>query len=249
MDDKKFIIRFDDLCSTANWEMWQRIFDLLDEYNIKPILAVIPDNQDTKMMCCEEKTDFWNCVREYQSKNWMIALHGYNHKYTNHKSGIMGISANSEFAGYPYDVQKEKIFKGLEIFKRESVKAEAFIAPSHSFDNVTLRVLKDCGITLISDGHVCKPYSYKGISWLPCQLWEHFNAPKPGVFTVCFHPNFWKEQDFLKFKANIENYHKDIIDPHDVETYEKISFCMLLESLYKSFMFKAKRFVKKIIFK
>ena len=68
MGDKKFIIRFDDLCPTANWEMWQRIFELLDEYNIKPILAVIPDNQDIKMMCSEEKRDFWNCIREYQKK-------------------------------------------------------------------------------------------------------------------------------------------------------------------------------------
>lgn len=249
MNSKKYIIRFDDLCPTSNWDMWQRIFALLDEYEIKPVLAVIPDNRDTKMLCSEEKKNFWECIRNYQKKGWMIALHGYNHVYTNHRSGMMGISANSEFVGYSYEVPKKKISDGLDIFKRESVVAEAFIAPSHSFDSTTLKVLRDCEITLISDGHINLPYRYKNMSWLPCQLWEHFNVTKPGVYTVCFHPNFWSEQSFQKFKANIEQNHADILDPHEIKNYKKISILKLLESNYKSVVFKAKRMIKKVVFR
>ena len=247
-DRIQYVIRFDDLCPTMNWQMWDRIVEVLDEHKIKPILAVIPDNRDSKFLCSKEMLDFWERIRSYQNKNWMIALHGYNHKYTNKNSGMMGIAANSEFAGYSYDVQNEKIKRGLEIFSREGVVAEAFIAPSHSFDKTTLQVLKDCGINLISDGHINMPYKYLDMMWLPCQKWERFDATKPGIYTVCFHPNFWTEQFFQMFKKNIEENCSNIVDPHEIQTYNQISFIQMLQNFYKSSMFRFKRIVKRILY-
>ncbi len=43
----KYIIRIDDACPTMNKEKW----GLFEKYlNIKPIVAVIPNNEDEKMM-------------------------------------------------------------------------------------------------------------------------------------------------------------------------------------------------------
>lgn len=247
MDNKKFIVRFDDLCPTINWDTWGQIEYLLDKYNIKPIIAVIPDNQDKSLMYQEERSDFWDLIRAYQQKGWMIALHGYNHVYTNHKSGIMGISANSEFSGLSYDFQKKKIGDGLDIFKNAGVRVDAFIAPSHSFDSTTLKVLAEYGINTISDGHIEVPYKHKGFLWIPCQLWEHFKVSKNGVYTVCYHHNKWNENDFNKFKLNIEKNCKNIICPFDIELFRPLSLVNLIRTYMISFRFRFKRLVKKII--
>ncbi len=45
-----FILRFDDLCPTVNWDVWNRIEELLVEFDVKPILSVIPDNRDKALI-------------------------------------------------------------------------------------------------------------------------------------------------------------------------------------------------------
>ncbi len=51
----KYLIRFDDLCPTMNWDMWSRIESVLLEHKISPLLAVVPDNQDRKVAGAREK--------------------------------------------------------------------------------------------------------------------------------------------------------------------------------------------------
>ena len=41
-----YVLRFDDLCPTANWQIWDRVEELLDQFGVKPIVSVIPDNRD-----------------------------------------------------------------------------------------------------------------------------------------------------------------------------------------------------------
>ena len=41
-----FLVRIDDVCENMNWEMMDRCEKLLDQYNIKPLLGVIPFNRD-----------------------------------------------------------------------------------------------------------------------------------------------------------------------------------------------------------
>ena len=42
----KFILRLDDAAPTMNKEKWDKIEKILDKYNIKPIVGIIPDNKD-----------------------------------------------------------------------------------------------------------------------------------------------------------------------------------------------------------
>jgi len=44
-----YLIRLDDACSEMDSERWQRVEEVLDEFNIKPIIAVVPDNQDSDL--------------------------------------------------------------------------------------------------------------------------------------------------------------------------------------------------------
>lgn len=140
-ESAKYIIRFDDLCPTMNWDVWNRVIEILDANQIKPIIAVVPNNQDMHLKCRKADPAFWQKIKQYQDDGYMVAMHGYNHVYTNHNSGLMGISANSEFATVSMAGQKEKIDLAKDVFKMHEIRIDAFVAPSHSFDRKTVKVL------------------------------------------------------------------------------------------------------------
>ena len=50
MSDARFLLRFDDLCPTMNWAMWDAIEAHLVRMEVRPILAVVPDNRDPKLV-------------------------------------------------------------------------------------------------------------------------------------------------------------------------------------------------------
>ena len=75
----RYLVRFDDICPTMNWAAWSRIETVLDRHGVAPILAVVPDNRDPKLMVDNSRADFWARVRGWQTKGWTIALHGFQH--------------------------------------------------------------------------------------------------------------------------------------------------------------------------
>src|SRR5882724_6605764 len=85
----KFLLRFDDICPTINWDVWQKLEDIMVEEDITPILSVIPDNQDPLLHDCEPNEHFWERVRTWQARGWTIGLHGYQHRYVNTDPGIV----------------------------------------------------------------------------------------------------------------------------------------------------------------
>ena len=98
--NSKYIIRLDDACETMDLEKWKKIELILDELNIKPIVAVIPNNKDETMIFGQRIDFFWDLIKEWQDKGWQIALHGYEHKYhkINRKDQFLPIHPRSEFA-------------------------------------------------------------------------------------------------------------------------------------------------------
>jgi hypothetical protein len=152
------------------------------------------------------KADFWERVRGWQAKGYTIALHGYQHRYVNKNAGLMGLTPQSEFAGLPETEQKAKLESALAIFAREGVRADAWVAPSHSFDRTTVRLLAGFGVTTISDGLWPRPFTDGvGVSWIPQQLWS-FHEKGPGVWTVCNHHNGWSEGRLSKLEADLRAY-------------------------------------------
>lgn len=202
----RYLIRFDDICPTMNWAIWEQIEVELIRHDIKPLMAVVPDNQDSKLQINEPSKEFWSLVRHWQSIGWTIGLHGYQHRYVTNQSGIVGLNARSEFAGLSESEQESKLRRGLALFEQEGVKANVWIAPAHSFDEVTLRVLHRLKLRVVSDGFHQLPYRDKNeMTWVPQQLWQ-FRSKRSGVWTVCYHHNNWRGNDLAVFKRDLTTY-------------------------------------------
>jgi predicted deacetylase len=218
----KFLLRFDDLCPAMSWETWRKLETVMMEENVRPILSVIPDNQDSTLNEAEPNEHFWDHVRSWQARGWTIGLHGYQHRYVNKESGIIGLNSYSEFAGLSFEEQHSKLKKGLDIFAREGVRAEVWVAPAHSFDMNTVRALAKLGVRTISDGMSLYPYrDSQGVLWLPQQLWRFRTAPF-GVWTICIHPKdeLWTNAEY--FRKCIRKYRHSITDVSTVaEAYRQ----------------------------
>jgi len=96
----RYLLRFDDICPTMNWEIWSEIVAALLKKELKPILAVMPDNQDETLRISLPANNFWERVRAWQAFDWTIGVHGYQHRYVSRHRGIVTGRRKSEFAGF-----------------------------------------------------------------------------------------------------------------------------------------------------
>jgi predicted deacetylase len=206
----KYIIRLDDACPTMNHKHWNRMENILDKYNINPMVAVIPNNKDKKLMVNAIKENFWKSVKLWQNKKWEIALHGFEHKYVSKSAGLVPINSYSEFSGLELEKQCYKIKEGIRIFKEHDINCRLWIAPAHSFDENTIKALKkESDITIISDGIAFSPYYEYDMYWIPQQLWK----PREmlfGTWTICYHPEEMKEKDFVRLENFLEKNHQKV---------------------------------------
>ena len=198
-----------------NWTVWERIEPALHERGIKPILAVVPDNRDAHLMVEAPRADFWAKVRAWQKAGWCVALHGYQHRYETRDAGLMGINAYSEFAGLPEAAQREKLRRALAIFKEHDVRADAWVAPAHSFDATTVKLLLEQGIHTISDGFYFRPVRRMGALWIPQQFW-HFRPMPMGCWTVCVHFNAYGETEIARLIGWLSRYEQAMTSVQEV---------------------------------
>lgn len=207
----KFIIRLDDACERRDREKWDRMEKLLDSYGIKSLVGVIPHCEDSAMAHYEYDGSFWERVHKWVSKGWTIALHGYNHVYTTNDGGINPVNARSEFAGETIDVQREKIKSGLAIMQSHGITPEVFFAPSHTFDENTIKALKEeSEIRIISDTIAADIYSEYGMTFVPQQSGRVRKLPFRTV-TFCYHPNTMSENDFETLEVFLRKHRKKFI--------------------------------------
>jgi predicted deacetylase len=128
----------------------------------------------------------------------------YNSKRPSRSSGIASAPGRreagrsectdiSEFAGVPEIGQRDKLDRAIKIFLEQGVVPDVWVAPGHSFDWTTIRILREAGIRTISDGFTLFPHVDPwGTCWMPQQLWRFRRLPF-GVWTVCLHHNQWPE--------------------------------------------------------
>lgn len=192
-----YYMRLDDACEKYDIELWDRMEDLLDKYSIKPLVGIIPRCEDTMMDKYPQDSKFWSRVDRWIKKDWVMALHGYNHVFITKNGGINPVNKRSEFAGVPLDDQKEKIRSGIEVLHSHGIDPKVFFAPAHTFDMNTLKALaEESNIRIISDTAANKPYSRYGFTFIPQQSGYVRKLPFNTV-TFCYHPNSMKEKDFL----------------------------------------------------
>jgi peptidoglycan/xylan/chitin deacetylase (PgdA/CDA1 family) len=214
-------------------EKWDKVELVLDKYHVKPIVAVIPNNEDPMLQVDKHDDLFWEKVKKWEAKGWEIALHGYNHVYVSNRGGLVSINKRSEFAGLPYEVQEEKIKRGIEIFRQHGIDPKIWVAPAHTFDKDTLKALKQhTNISIISDGIALKPYKRFGFTWIPVQL-PFFKYYSFGLWTVCLHPGTMREKYFPRMIDFMEkNKGKRISVPDANNANDHLTFPDRLYSCY-----------------
>jgi len=192
-----YLIRLDDASEYMDVGKWDKIERLLNKYNIKPIVGIIPNNQDKELVSKYKKDfGFWNKTKVWQSKGWTIALHGYSHVCLTNEGGINPVNLRSEFAAIPLEEQKIKISNGIKIFEEQGLDAKIFFAPSHTFDMNTLEALRtESDIRIISDTIANDIYIMRGFYFIPQQS-GHVQSLPFRITTFCYHPNNMSENDF-----------------------------------------------------
>ena len=182
-----YLIRLDDASYFMKIEKWNQIETILDKYSIKPIVGIIPKNEDSMFQKYKFNDGFWDKALKWQEKGWIIALHGYEHKYVSSNSGINPIHKRSEFAGLSLEEQKFKIQNGYNILKNKGLFPKVFFAPSHTFDKNTLIAIKEeTPIKIISDTVSNDIYFKNDLYFIPVQTGKPRKLPFK-VITICLH--------------------------------------------------------------
>lgn len=231
----QYLLRLDDASDFMDVEKWKRMEDLLDQYGIRPLVGIIPDNQDPSLIGVYERDPaFWGKAAHWKDKGWELALHGCYHKYTTEKGGINPVNKRSEFAGVSLDEQKKMIRHGVDILKSHDIEPKVFFAPSHTFDENTLIALKEeSNVQIISDTIANDVYFENGFYFIPQQSGRVRKLPFK-VCTFCYHPNIMQDDGWYNLECFLREHEKEFVEINQMElTRRKLTFLdCALRTLY-----------------
>lgn len=213
----RITFRLDDITADMNWENFLRMKALFDRYEIRPLLGVVPDNQDPTLHCRDPRPDFWEYLAGLQSAGWLLAQHGCTHLYTTKSGGLFPLNRFSEFAGLPFEEQREKISRGKRKLEERGIRTDFFMAPGHSYDKNTLRVLEECGFRYVTDGFGKGPYRRENMIFFP--IAERRSAcfgDREGYTTLVLHVNGMSEQEISWYEGMLAAHEKKLL------SYEKL---------------------------
>ncbi len=205
----KIAVRLDDITPDMDWNRFLKFKGLLDLYQVKPLIGVVPDNRDENLIrerinqtspCVP--TDFWEYIKRLQTEGWVVAMHGYRHLYTTDKGGIFPLNNFSEFAGLSFDQQKEMLADGKRMLQEKGIETDIFMAPAHSYDRNTLKALKATGFKALTDGYGNKPYQWQGLIFYPISFkLNRTLKKKKGYSTMVIHTDTISEKDFKRYEG------------------------------------------------
>lgn len=222
MGNRKFSFRIDDITEDLNWKNFRRIQEIFDQYKICPLLGVVPDNQDKKLKIGQPNPEFWSILTELEKKGWSLSQHGFRHCYLTEQAGLLGLKKASEFAGVSYKEQKAALAMGQRILELHGIRTDIFMAPGHTYDENTLKSLKELGFHYVTDGYTDCCYIRNGLTFIPCK-----SAGKPcrkGIDTICLHINGMVEEQFEELERIIRENRKDIVDFKDLLLVDTTQF-------------------------
>ena len=93
--------------------------------------------------------------------------------------------------------------KEVKSFLEHNIRPRIFFSPSHTFDEVTLKAIKDkTSIRVISDTIAWDIYKDRDFWFVPQQSGRVRKLPFRTV-TFCYHPNMMNEKSFYKLEQFI----------------------------------------------
>ncbi|MDD2970534.1 MAG: DUF2334 domain-containing protein [Lachnospiraceae bacterium] len=207
-------VRIDDMTPDMDWDSFHRFKELLDTYGIKPLIGVVPDNQDSNLQRGRFRDDFWDCMRQLQQEGWSIALHGYHHVYTTGKGGLFPLNHFSEFAGVDYEQQLDMITYGKRTLQSHGIETDIFMAPGHSYDRNTLRALQKAGFRYVTDGFGDRPYHWEQyeLTFLPIAFQSGKDIEKKESYTtLVYHINQMTDAQLERHRRLMERHRDEFI--------------------------------------
>jgi len=240
------LIRLDDIAENMNWDLMEQSERLFDKYKIKPVLGVIPNNQDKDLLTFPKNDNFWERVRKWKNNGWEISMHGSNHVYDRDtkKKDYFSHGGKSEFFGHTLEDQISKIEFGLRKFEKENIQIRSFFAPNHTYDDNTFIALKSSGINEVIDGYGLMPYTENSIKFIPQLLYKNVSLPF-GIQSTQIHLNEWTQKDFNNFeKFIIKNLDKIICYNQAIEKLNN-NFLYKLLNIFTKRILLLKRTLKK----
>lgn len=203
-----YLLRLDDASEFMSFDKWSRMENLLDKYGIKPIYGIIPENNDPELLGYGKIEGFWQLMSKWKDKGWTPALHGFTHVFETNEGGINPVNFRSEYAGLTLERQKYKIREGYKILKQHNLEPLIFFAPAHTFDDNTLKALKEeTSIRIISDTIASDIYFQDDFYFIPQQSGHCRKLPFKTV-TFCYHPNIMTDNDFQALEIFLQRYAK-----------------------------------------
>ena len=128
-------------------------------------------------------------------------MHGYEHRYVTKDGGLNPLNKRSEFAGLSYEEQAKKISRGYEILVEHGIKPDIFFAPSHTFDENTLKAIKEeTPIRIIGDTVAWDVYKEGDFWFIPQQSGSVRKLPFKTI-TFCYHPNTMSEKAYEELES------------------------------------------------
>ena len=217
-----YLLRFDDASEHWNNDNWKRVYELCCENAIKPIVAIIPHNEDEKLLKFDEDHYYAKTIESWINKDgWTPALHGYNHVFVSNNGGMNPINNRSEFAGIELSIQRDKIRNGIKILQKMNIEPQLFVAPAHTFDHNTLIALEqETNIRIISDTIATDIYYEEPFYYIPQQSGNvrQINFP---VVTFCYHPNYMSDQSFKTLEMFMRDHNRDFISFHQLKMKQR----------------------------
>ncbi|WP_445721068.1 DUF2334 domain-containing protein [Flavobacterium sp.] len=221
----KFLIRLDDCHKNQHYENWDKILSILYKYNIKPLIAIIPNNNDTSIEFCENTEDDFLTWLIQNKENIDFGVHGFNHSFHKSSKSMYKSRSTSEFNDLSYVEQRMILQNSLDWFRSNDFYPNWFVAPRHSFDKITVDICKFFGLS-ISDGTEINIFKYKDVLFVP-QLYNKARIPLfSGVYTFCYHPNSMSDSDFIELESFLVNYYQMFIEWEEVKIM-KVKGCYL----------------------
>jgi protein-tyrosine-phosphatase/predicted deacetylase len=203
----RYVIRIDDCHPRMHRENFDRVRRLFARFGVKALAGVIPDCRHDALVRGEAYGGFWREMRELCQEGWTVALHGCTHERLTADGGLLQTNRSSEFAGLPYEQQRERLARGRTILEAHALDTTVFMAPWHSFDWNTVRALRALGFDTLTDGDGVAPYEKGGLVWVPQQLGTPRSVPF-GVWTFALHTDGMTEghyrglEEFLQRRAS-----------------------------------------------
>lgn len=213
----KIAVRLDDIHPCMDYGRFLRVKEILDKYQVCPLIGVVPDNQDLKIKAGQEIQKYDQLLISLKECGWIIAMHGVTHKYLDMQNN------KSEFCGLSYDEQYRILKRGMNILQERggvgNERNKVFFAPSNHHDLNTEMALKQLGFTHLSYGEndrifrkgplLCIPIA-NGIRQVNRLM--YFQAGHDGITTLVIHPNTTSEKLLKRYEKLLKNaYQKNML--------------------------------------